>query len=611
MLVLGVSMVLYHLAYTRTLFQGPVEHQNTHLMFALLLVFLGSLKKNPKFWSLAVLLILLSLVATGYIQVFYDDLEGRLVRNTTDVAIGILLLAVCFEATRQAFGVALPIVGLIFVGYTLLGQYLPRPLWHFPISIDMAIGSYNIGLTGMYGMPLGMSANYVFLFIIFGAFLRVSGAMQFFLQVSTLVGKRFAGGAGMTAVVSSCLVGTLTGQGSTNVAITGPFTIPLMKRVGYTGEQAAAIETVASTGGNIMPPVMGIAAFLMAEYIAVPYIQICAMAIMPALLYYLCLALFVQLNAGKMKVAHLSGEVDYWAMVKTAPLFVVPLAVLVWLLVVGYSLMFVSFVIPIVVFLLSLIRKETRGSVRTWVQACAEGAMTGASIAVSTSVIGIIIASINLTGIDILFPAMVGALSHGILLVALLLIALVTIILGCGIPPFASYMTVAMLCAPVLTKLGVPVIQTHFFLFFFAVSALITPPVAMTAMVAAPIAAASYIKTSIESVKAGVIAWLLPFLVIWIPGLVLQPQEPVEMATKLIASVITVLLLQVSITGYYFTELNVSEKSISWLSGLALVAFIAIGNYILLAIGLMLGILLTLWQYRKRKLIRAAAETHS
>lgn len=595
-------MVVYHLIYTRTLITGPIEHQNIHLVFALFLVFLRSLQKNTKSWPLILLLILLSLVTTGYVHYFYNDLESRMGLPTRiDIIIGIILLFVSFEATRRVFGIVLPIIGLIFMTYVFLGHWLPDPFWHFPISIDLAIASYNVGFSGMYGMALGMSANYMFLFIIFGAFLKASGATQFFIQLSTLAGRRFIGGAGMTAVISSSLVGMVTGQGSSNVAITGPFTIPLMKRVGYRSEQAAAIETVASIGGNIMPPVMGIAAFLMAEWTGVPYIEICAMAIMPAVLYYLCIALFVQLNAAKLQVARMSAQVDYRMMAKSAHLFLIPLTVLVVLLIKGYSLMFVSFIIPLLLFLLSLLMKETRGSLKKWVQACVDGAVTGASIGVATSVIGVVIASIDLTGIGILFPALVEQLSGGSLLVALLMVAGVTIILGCGLPPFASYLTVAMLCAPVLTNLGVPLIPTHFFLYFFATFALMTPPVAIAVLVAAPIAGASYIKASIESVKGGIIAWLLPFLVIWIPGLLLQPQEPLDMVTKIVACLMAVFFLQVSLAGYYLSALVPIERGVSGLSALSLVAFIATGSYMALVLGVTLAVFLTFWQIRKRR----------
>ena len=610
--VLGVTMVVYHLIFTRTFFQGYIEHQDTHLFFALLLIFLGTLKRKPKLWPLLALLILASIVTTGYIRVFYEALEWRMgIPNTTDLIIGIVLLIICFEATRQAFGILLPIVGLLFIAYAALGQYLPQPFWHFPITLKSMIANYNIGLTGMFGMALGVSANYIFLFIIFGRFLMASGASEFFMGLGRLAGRRFASGPGMTAVVSSALVGTVTGQGSSNVAITGPFTIPLMKKAGYTAEQAGGIETVASAGGSIMPPIMGIVAFVMAEFMGVPYIQVCAMAIIPAMLYYLCVGLFVQLNASKMKIVPVTEEVDLRLMARRAPLFIIPLLIIVVLLVQGYSLILVSFVAVMTILVLSLFQKETRGSPMKWVEACADGATTGAKIAVSCAIIGTVIATVGMTGIGLIFPSMVEELSGGILPYALLMIAVMTIILGCGLPPFASYLIVAMMCVPALVRMDVPFIQAHFFVYFFAVFALITPPIALTAVVAAPIAGASYIKTSFQAVRAGVIAWFLPFLVIWAPGIILQPAAPLQTVTQLIAAFVTVLMLQVTLVGYYLAELNLGERGVAVISVAALIVFIVTVNYILLAIGLIVVILLTLRQLRKRKLLRVASEAGS
>lgn len=601
--VLAVGMLLYHLIQSRTLFMGYIEQQNIHLMFALMLVFLSTLKKKKRFWPWILLLIVVSLVTTVYIQVFHDDLLVRKgLPTVTDIVIGILLLVAVFEATRQSFGKVLPIVGLIFIAYVALGQYLPRPFWHFPIDIDLAISSFNMAFKGMFGMALGVSANYMFLFIMFGAFLRASGTMRFLTQVGLLVGKKLAGGVGMTAVVSSALVGMLLGAGTANVAVTGPVTIPFMKRAGYSSEQAGAIETVASIGGQIMPPMMGIVAFLMAEYIGVPYTRIAVMAIIPAVLYYFCVTMFVRLNAAKLKVARIDEEVNIRDMLRFAHLFFIPVALLIVLLSQGYSLMLVAFIMPISVFLIAMVRKDTRGSFATWLKACVEGAATGAGLAVAMALIGTVMASIDLTGIGILFPAMVGELAGGSLWIALLLVAFITILLGCGLPPMAAYLTVAMLCASVLTKLGMPLIQTHFYLFFFAVFALMTPPIGPAALVASVIAGGNYLKTCLESVKAGVIAWILPFLVFWIPGIVLQPQEPLEMATMLLASFISVLFLQVSLVGYYLTDLSRRQRGLSLLSVAALISFIATGNYILLSIGLIIGILLTLWQLRQRRL---------
>ncbi len=596
-------MVIYHLVYTRTIFLGPIEHQNTHLLFALLLVFVGLLKKDKKRWPLILPLILASLITTGYIYYFYDDLEMRSGMQTTpDIYIGIVLLIISFIAVLYTTGKALVIVALVFMAYAFLGQYLPEPLWHYPLALRTIISSYNIGLSGMFGIALSVSANYIFLFVIFGAMITVSGAGRFFIEVGKLAGRRLAGGAGMSAVVSSALVGTVTGMGATNVAITGPFTIPLMKKAGYTAEQAGGIEVVASTGGALLPPIMGILAFIMAEYIGLPYIQIAAMSLIPAILYYFCVGLFVQLNALKMKIKPISEPVDLKVMIQAAPLFLIPLAAIIVLLMMDYSLMFVSFAIVVLIFLLALIRKETRGSWRTWVDGCISGAKLGARIAVVTSVVGVIVGSVSLTGLGMKFPMVVEALSGGSLTLALLLSAVMMIVIGCGIPPITSYLIGAMLVVPALVRMGAPLIPAHFFMMYFALFALITPPVALTVVVAAPIAGASYMKTSFQAVRAGAIAWLLPFLVIWVPGMLLQPQEPLEMATKLAASFVTVLFLQVTVVGYYFTELKLGERSISAISLAALIAFIITTNYVLFAAGLIVGALLTFWQWRKRKL---------
>jgi len=316
--------------------------------------------------------------------------------------------------------------------------------------------------------------------------------------------------------------------------------------------------------------------------------------------------LFVQLIAAKLKIVKRTEEVDVRLMMRRAHLFIIPLMLIITLLTMGYSLMLTSFVAVLSVLVLSLFGKGTRGHVTKWAQACAKGASIGGAIAVSCAIVGTAIATVGMTGIGVLFPAMVESLSNGVLPIALILIAVITIILGCGLPPFASYLIVAMLCVPALTRLGVPFIQAHFFVYFFAVFALITPPIALTAVVAAPIAGASYMKTSFQAVRAGVIAWFLPFLVIWAPGMILQPAPILQTVTQLIAAFLTVIMLQVSLVGYFITNLNLTERGVALISVAALVAFIVTVNYILLAVGLAVVICLFLWQLRKRRALKVA-----
>ena len=549
------------------------------------------------------LLIVASLFATGYIWFFYWEMaifRGAL--STFEVVVGCILVIVAWEASRQAFGLVVPTVTLVFLGYVFLGQFLPYPLWHYPISLSAAISQFNMGFEGgMFGKCLGMSANYMFLFILLGALLQVSGASKFFLELGKVAGRKLAGGPGLTAVVSSALVGTTTGSGAANVAITGSFTIPMMKEAGYKPEQAAAIEAAASTGGNIMPPVMGIVAFVLAEFTETPYVKIIAMAAIPAIFYFLCVGLYVQLTALKLKVSPTAVPVNYRSMLVGGPVFIIPLLVLVWLLVAGHSLQYCVFYTLVTAIVLGLMRKETRSSFREWLHVLTRGALLGAKIGVVTAIVGVLLGSIGLTGLGIKLPSLVGAFTGGWLWGALLLTGAVVIILGSGLPPFASYLLTAILCVPVLINLGVPFMQAHFFIYYFAVFALITPPIGLSSIIAAPMAGANYMRTCVEAVKGAMVAWLLPFVAVFAPIVILQPEQLGIGIPKIASCLAAVLFLQVAVVGYYFGLLGVRTRLISAMAVVLFLAFIISENYLLGAGGLALGILLTLWQLRKRR----------
>jgi TRAP-type uncharacterized transport system fused permease subunit len=325
------------------------------------------------------------------------------------------------------------------------------------------------------------------------------------------------------------------------------------------------------------------------------------MAIIPALLYYLCVGLFVQLNAVKLGITPMAEELDRKTITLRGPLFVGPLAVIIVFLLFDFTPMYAAFAGIISLILIALVRKETRGTWDSWIEACVKGATTGAQVGAVSALIGIIMSSVTLTGLGLKFPGMVETLSGGTLWIALILVAIMTIILGCGMPPFASYLLVAILCVPALTDMGVPFIQAHFFVFFFAVFALITPPVGLCCVVAAPIAGADYLKVGIEAVKGALIAWFLPFLIIWSPGIILQEQGPVLIAIQLIASVSAVFLLQVSVVGYYRSILSLTERTIPVLAILALVAFLITHHFALLGIGLGIGVFFIIWQSKRKR----------
>jgi TRAP transporter 4TM/12TM fusion protein len=580
-----------------------MEHRNYYLFFSLLLVFLTTLKSKKNRWPLILPLIAMALLTTGYIWYYYWPLTIiHALPSLTDTVISFILIFVVWEAARQSFGIIVPLIGLTFILYIFFGQYLPFPLWHFPVTLKGAASVWVVGLDGrgMYGIALGMMADYVFLFIIFGVLFEVTGASRFFTEVGKLASRRLVSGAGMTAVISSALVGTSSGSGSANVAITAPFTVPLMKRAGYKPEQAGAIEAVASTGGQLMPPIMGISAFVMAEMTGTPYLTIITMAIIPAILYYLCLGLYTHLQARRLKLRPIEEPVDRKQIELGAPIFIVPLITLVVLLIMGHSLQYCVFWALVLVVVISLFRKETRGTPKLWIELLTRGAVLGAKIGVITGILGIIISSFGLAGIGLKFTSIIMGVSGGNMWIALTLAALVMLILGCGIPGFAAYIMVSLMVVPGLLKMGIAFMSAHFFVYLFAISALVTPPIGMSVIVVAPIAGAEFWKTAREAVKAAVVVWLLPFLVIIAPMVILQPVEPLLEGGKLVIAFVTVLFLQVLVVGYYLTEVSRKEMAVVAIVVASLITFITIGNLVALLVGVGLGILLTLEQWRKK-----------
>jgi TRAP transporter 4TM/12TM fusion protein len=613
--VVSVIMVLYHLVYTQTLLLGPIEHQNMHLLLALMLLILIRWQKTEQIEnktkriiarSCLIAMFVMTIISTGYIFYFFEALEDRIGMNTQwDIIIGIILLVVVMELCRQAVGSVLPIMALIFIGYTMLGHYLNGMLWHFKIPLSSAVSKFVIGFSGIFGQSMGISADYIFLFMVFGSFLSIAGGTKFFIELGKIIGRRSASGPGMTAIISCALVGMVTGSGMANASICGPFAVPMMRNVGYTKEQTSGILTTAATGALLVPPMMGVVAFVMAEYIGIPYLRICQVAIAPSILYYFCIAAYVIFAARKQGIKKMEGATtNVKELFSTSYLFFVPLAEIIVLLVMGYSLRMISFIIIVSIFLLSFIKKETRRPIKDWIEATVEGATAGAGIAVACACIGIVLASFDITGLGLKFPAMVAELANGSLLIALLLIAFITMLLGCGIPPFASYMIVAMMCAPVMIKLGCTVLQAHFFIFLFTVFGQMTPPVAITAVAAAPLCNVSYLRAGIEAVKVGWLAWIMPFFIIWCPELVLESNDYFYAAVSMLGIVLMVISFQASFLGYFKTKMAVWERIVGILSGLFFVVFeFTTGSvsYLMFGLGIVLFGIVLLSQYKRSK----------
>lgn len=575
--ILAIGMILYQLAYTQFICLPPIKHQNLHLMLAMLLVFLWSMKKAPQWTGKAVagLLALLALYATAYVFVEYDDLEmlrgpiGAL--TDQDIFVGTLLLVLSIEACRRAFGVIFPLVAVSFIAYGMFGHLVSGPLAAPEITYTELIASYVMGFSGgLYGATLSVSANYIFLFVVFGSFLGATGASGFFNRVGLIAGRRLAGGPAISAVVSSALVGSITGSAMANVATTGVFTIPLMKRAGYKPEQAGAIEAAASTGGQIMPPVMGATAFVLAEMAHRPYADVMAAAFLPALLYFFSVGLYAQLQAKRLGIrAGQTGSAPFTAreFLAEAPLFLGPLSLIIVMLVLGFSPMFTVFWAVLTLLAINAVTLFSKGKMTDMpgalIPACRDGAVTGAKIAVTCAVLGPIVTTITKTSLGIRIPGIIAMFCDGKMFLALFITAGVCILLGMGVPTLAAYLMVAMVGVPTLANLGVPAFTAHLFVFIFAAFSAITPPIATAAIPAAGIAETDYMKTAMESAKVGCVGFLIPFLAVFSPEIMFGRSDADVAMTMLIflwtAAAVTFLCMGTS--GFFLRRLPLPERS--------------------------------------------------
>jgi len=558
-------MVLYQFISTQHILLGSYQHQNAHLFFALTLVFLSTLKKGAVFRPFMLILILASIVCTGYVHFYFEELlNRRMFNNLPDLIIGVILVIVVLEATRESFGLVLPILCMFFIAYGFFGHYLPGTFRTMDLPTGKLIASLGIGFKGIYGKILSVSANVIFLFVVFGGVLQASKATSFFKEFGKLAGKRVRGGPALSAVVTSSLIGSVTGSVGANIVTSGSFTIPLMKKTGYSPEQAGAIEAAASSGGQIMPPLMGAAAFLMADMLNIPYLRIAAAAIIPALLYYFSLGVYTVLQANKAALPRSKQKIDSKEMIQTALLFFIPLVVLVVFLTQNYSPQTCVFWASISLILASFVRVRTRSSLREWLRGFIKGAVAGSQIGVVCACMGIIVSTLVFTGMGIKIPAAIEIWSHGSLLMSLLICMVISIFLGMGVSTVTIYLLVAMVAAPALIRMGLDPLQAHFFVFFYACFSFITPPVALGALIASGLAGGRYLSTALESSKAGLAGFALPFLIIANPILILQPQAPSTALTGLVSSVLILALLEGLVVGFWIKKPDFYEVFLSF-----------------------------------------------
>ncbi|MCW5750956.1 MAG: TRAP transporter permease, partial [Alphaproteobacteria bacterium] len=561
--LLAAAMSVYHLVIAYIGAPEAFFFRGTHLLFALVLIFLifpGFVRRReagiPNLLDLA--LVVLSCVTIGYLWANHEYLYDRFVFvddiTTSDFILGTLFVLIVLEATRRVIGLALPITALVFIAYAFLFANV-RP--------DAFIEMMYLTTEGIFGIPLSVSATYVILFILFGAFVERTGTGQLFMDFAMSIAGHTAGGPAKVAVITSGLFGTISGSAVANVMTTGTFTIPMMKRIGYRPSFAGAVESVASTGGQIMPPIMGAAAFVMAEFLGVSYLTVAVYALLPAVLFYLAVFMAVHFEAKRMGMQGLPrGDLPNLPQVmKEKGHLFIPLAIIVGVLIAGYSAPFaalwgIASVIPVV-----LMRKTTR-SVLTWqavFEALESGARNTLGIAAACACAGIVIGVIAMTGLGLTFTGVVIAAAQDSLVPALMLTMVAGIILGMGLPTTPAYIIQVALLVPALVKLGVVVEAAHLFVFYFAILSAITPPVALAVYAACGISQARLWDTGWAAVKLGATGYIIPFMFAFAPSLLLIGHWSVVGLT-VVTAVTGVVCLAAALQGYLFRTAPIWQR---------------------------------------------------
>ncbi len=578
--VIGIAMSVYHL-YTGY-FGAPEAflHRSIHLLFTMVLIFIISpLSKEAwakKYRWTDGLLIFLTLVCLGYLFINYEYIVTRyaLVHplSSWDLTLGILLTVLLVEASRRAIGPALPITAGFFLAYAYIGPFLPGLLRHSGFSTEMIIDQLYLTTEGIFGMPLGVSATYVILFIIFGTFLEKSGTGQLFMDFASAITGWTRGGPGKISCISSALFGTISGSAVANVMVDGWLSIPLMKRTGFKPPFACAVEATASTGGQIMPPVMGAAAFVMSEFTGIPYITICLYALIPALLYYLALFSSIHFEAGRTGIKGIPKEELprlRVVMARRGHMFI-PLGVIVYMMIQGYTPMYACIFSTIAVVVLSFIRPETRMSFKTFLKALEESAKNTLGVAAACACAGIVIGVINLTGVGLKFTSFVLFVAGDSLIPALVLTMVAGIILGMGMPTTPAYIVQAALLIPALIKLGVLNVAAHMFVFYFSTISAITPPVAMAVYAAAGIGGAKLWPTGLWAMKIAATGFIVPFMFVYGPSLLFIGSW-FDIITSAISASFGVIALSAGLMGFLVKELKMWERFILVAAALMLI----------------------------------------
>lgn len=577
--VIAAGMSLYHL-FTSSFWMPPqFQHRAIHLALALALAYLlypGTLKRKGErrvAWY-DLIAVLLSLGIGAFLVLDYMNIVFRAGDPTVvDTFLGCITIILVLEATRRTMGWPLVIVASVFLAYALWGHLIPGALGHRRYTFSRVVEHMFLTPEGIYGVSIYVTATYVFIFILLGAFLTETGGGKSFIDLAFAITGRHRGGPAKAAVVASGLMGTISGSSFANVAGTGVFTIPLMKSVGYRPAFAGGVEAAASTGGQIMPPIMGAAAFIMAEMTGVPYGQIIVCAAIPAVLYYVSVFIMVDMEAAKMNLRGMPKEAlpNLKQVLKDgAFLLIAPLSIL-YMLVAGYSPIKASVVAVGFVIFASFLSPKTRLTPKKFHAALVSGAQSALSIVAACAVAGLIVGVVTLTGLGLKFADLVMHLAQNSLYPALVLTMVACIVMSMGMPTTALYIILGAMVAPGLVKLNINIVAAHFFIFYYGCMAAVTPPVALSSYLAASIAGADPTRTAFQGLKLALSAFILPFIFVLDPSLLLIDATIGHAIGICLTAFLGILALAAALEGYLMRLLQLWQRIVLACAALVLI----------------------------------------
>ncbi|HLS60529.1 MAG TPA: TRAP transporter permease [Virgibacillus sp.] len=588
--VLLLAFSLFQL-YTGAFGQFTAYIQRTvHLGFALTLIFLlyparKGEKRNTIPWY-DIILIVLAIVVTSYWPLFYDTLVQQVgTISTEQVFIGGIAILLVLEAARRAVGLPITIIAGAFIAYALFGPQMPGLFAHRGLSINQLVDSMFFTTEGILGTPLQVSSTYIFLFLLFGSFLVQTGVGNYFNDLAiTIAGKR-TGGPAKVAIFSSALQGTISGSSVANTVTTGSYTIPMMRRLGYDRNFAGAVEAAASTGGQIMPPIMGAAAFLMIEFASESYLNIAKAALIPAFLYFAGIWIMTHLEAKRMGLRGLpADQIPKFKVVLKKIHLLIPILVIVVLLFNGYSIERTALYGILSTIVVSMFLKETRINFTKFIDALTAGARTALGVASATAAAGIIVGVVTKTGLGLKMGntliSIAGSISPNLqvqLLLTLFFTMVTSLILGMGSPTTANYIITSTIALPAILALNdllpvaIPVLAGHMFVFYFGIVADITPPVALAAFAATGISKGDPIRTGFNASKLAIAAFIIPYMFVLEPALLMIDTNILEITFILLSAIIGMIAIGAGMIGYWYTSLHWVERIISTIGGLLLI----------------------------------------